>query len=152
MWKHSWKIVRSPFACRVVFQSMWKSPNHCWNFMESGSETTCLFTRLEESSLVPAGFLTAQFLQKKICMKTCFDGRTKVKFLCIAAMKKNKSGDKPIFHLISFMILPLSFREALNRSTTLFPRSKQRLPKLRFLQKLGCQKPCWDQARLCLAW
>ena len=24
----------------------------------------CLFTRLEESSLVPAGFLTAQFLQK----------------------------------------------------------------------------------------
>ena len=25
---------------------------------------TCLFTRLEESSLVPAGFLTAQFLQK----------------------------------------------------------------------------------------
>ena len=25
---------------------------------------TCLFTRLEESSLVPAGFLTLQFLQK----------------------------------------------------------------------------------------
>ena len=25
---------------------------------------TCLFTRLEESILVPAGFLTAQFLQK----------------------------------------------------------------------------------------
>ena len=25
---------------------------------------TCLFTRLEESRLVPAGFLTAQFLQK----------------------------------------------------------------------------------------
>ena len=22
------------------------------------------------------------------------------------------------------------------------------LHKLRFLQKLGCQKPCWDQARL----
>ena len=26
---------------------------------------TCLFTRLDESSLVPPGFLTAQFLQKK---------------------------------------------------------------------------------------
>ena len=26
--------------------------------------------------------------------------------------------------------------------------SQQRLHKLRFLQKLGCQKPCWDQARL----
>ena len=26
--------------------------------------------------------------------------------------------------------------------------SQQRLHKLRFLQKLGCQKSCWDQARL----
>ena len=26
--------------------------------------------------------------------------------------------------------------------------SQQRLHKVRFLQKLGCQKPCWDQARL----
>ena len=26
--------------------------------------------------------------------------------------------------------------------------SKQRLQKLRFLQKLGCKKPCLDQARL----
>ena len=25
---------------------------------------------------------------------------------------------------------------------------KKRLHKLRFLQKLGCQTPCWDQARL----
>ena len=56
------------------------------------------------------------------------------------------------FPSFSFMILPLSFKEALNRSTTQFPQSKQRLPKLRFLLKLGCQKPCWDQARLCLAW
>jgi hypothetical protein len=29
-----------------------------------GLASTCLFTRLEESSLVPAVFLTAQFLQK----------------------------------------------------------------------------------------
>ena len=36
---HSWKIVRSPFACMVVLQSMWKGPNPCWNFMESGSES-----------------------------------------------------------------------------------------------------------------
>ena len=26
--------------------------------------------------------------------------------------------------------------------------SQQRLLKLRFLQKLGCQNPCWDLARL----
>ena len=37
--KHSWKIVRSPFSCMVVLQSMWKGHNHCWNFMESGSES-----------------------------------------------------------------------------------------------------------------
>ena len=28
IFKHSWKIVRRPFACKVVFQSMWKGPNH----------------------------------------------------------------------------------------------------------------------------
>ena len=26
--------------------------------------------------------------------------------------------------------------------------AQQKVPKLRFLQKLACQKPCWDQARL----
>ena len=68
-----------------------------------------------------------------------------MKFPCIAAIEKErKNGNKSIFHPFSCMILPLSFREALNRSTTQFTQSKQRLPKLRFLQKLGCQKPCWD--------
>ena len=37
--QHSWKIIRNAFACMVVLQSMWKGPNHCWNFMESGSES-----------------------------------------------------------------------------------------------------------------
>ena len=37
--KHSWKIVRSPFACMVVLQFMLKGPNHCWNSMDSGSES-----------------------------------------------------------------------------------------------------------------
>ena len=32
--------------------------------VEAAVEATCLFTRLEESSLVPAGLLTAQCLQK----------------------------------------------------------------------------------------
>ena len=26
-------------TCMVVLQSMWKGPNHCWNFMKSGSES-----------------------------------------------------------------------------------------------------------------
>ena len=37
---------------------------------------------------------------------------------------------------------------ALQRNTTSVLPLQQRLHKLRFLQKMGCQKPCWDQARL----
>ena len=29
--------VRNPFACIVVHHFLWKGPNHCWNFMDSGS-------------------------------------------------------------------------------------------------------------------
>ena len=38
--------------------------------------------------------------------------------------------------------------EAMKRNSILVLPSKQRLHKLCFLQKLGCQKPCWDQTRL----
>ena len=92
------------------------------------------------------------FCRKHILWSLCFDWRTTVKCLCIASMEKRKRGDKSIFHPFSYLMLPLSSRKAVNRSTTRFPQSKQRLHKLRFLQKLDCQKPCWDQARLCLAW
>ena len=40
------------------------------------------------------------------------------------------------------------FLHAMQRNSTLFLPSQQRLHKLGFLQKLGCQKPFWDQARL----
>ena len=58
----------------------------------SGYNTTCLFTGLEEYSLVPAGFLTAQFMpQKKHSFRSlCFDGRTKMEFLFIASMEQKK--------------------------------------------------------------
>ena len=36
---YSQKIVRNPFACMVVLQSTRKGSNHCWNFMQSGSES-----------------------------------------------------------------------------------------------------------------
>ena len=38
--------------------------------------------------------------------------------------------------------------QAMQRNPTLVLPSEQRLHKLQFLQELGCQKPCWDQARL----
>ena len=38
--------------------------------------------------------------------------------------------------------------QAMQRSTTPIFLPQQRLHKSTVLQKLGCQKPCWDQARL----
>ena len=63
-------------------------------------------------------------------------------------MEKRKSGDKSILHPISVLTLPLSSKNAMQKSTTQFPPLIQRLHKLEVLQKLSCQKPYWDQARL----
>ena len=37
--QHDWKVLRNPFTCMDVLRSMWKGPNHCKIFMESGSES-----------------------------------------------------------------------------------------------------------------
>ena len=129
--------------------------NHVWfSLTMSVGVLLNLFIYQARESLAwsQQGFWQPTFCRKRNLWSLCFDGRSKVKFLCIASMAKKKHGEEFIFHPSSFLILPLSFWEALNRSTTQFSQSKQRLPKLRFLQKLGCQKPCLDQARLCLAW
>ena len=42
----------------------------------------------------------------------------------------------------------LSFRQAMRKMNGLLPTAQHRLHKLWFLQKLSCQKPCWDQDRL----
>ena len=62
------------------------------------------------------------------------------------SIKKLKGRKMDLSSLFLFSI------EAMERNFTLDFPSKQRLHKLRFLQKVGCQKPCWDQARLSLAW
>ena len=38
--------------------------------------------------------------------------------------------------------------QGMQRNPTLVLPSQQMFHKLGFVQKLGCQKPCWDQARL----
>ena len=41
----------------VVLQSMWKGPNHCWNFMESGSESaTYSYTLSQIRSFIPTSY------------------------------------------------------------------------------------------------
>ena len=50
-----------------MYRCLWVNISRCLcvnMYRCSGVRSTCLFTRLEESSLVRAGFLTAQFLQK----------------------------------------------------------------------------------------
>ena len=72
---YSWKIVRNPFACMVVFQSMWKGPNHCWNFMESGSESATYpasvnYVFLVNGQIVNLVTETSQFNVQKIVFGT----------------------------------------------------------------------------------
>ena len=82
---------------------------------------TSLFTRLEELSLAPAGFLTAQssFCRKPRLWSFGIDERTKMKFIFISSMEKKKREDKSIHHPIH-PILPFSSRQAGKRSTTQF--------------------------------
>ena len=47
------------------------------------------------------------------------------------------------FSLLFFFVM-----QAMQRNPTLVLPSKLKLHKLHFLQKLSCQKPCWDQATL----
>ena len=56
---------------------------------------------------------------------------------CVEMLGRIKNG-----HVSTFTLLPASNAE----NPTVY--SQQRIQKLRFMRKLGCQKPCWDQARL----
>ena len=133
--------------CENIFTAPPRSHGCRWCF-----QSTCLFTRLDRVYPGPSRVSDSPVSAENIIYEDfVLMGELRWSFSALLQWRK-KSGKKSIFHPFSFVILPLSFREALNRSTTQFPQSKQRLPKLRFLQKLGCQKPCWDQARLCLAW
>ena len=72
-----------------------------------------------------------------------------MEFLFTASIEKKKSEDMSICHPSSFAILQLSSRKAVKEALGNFLQKKQRLHILLFfLQKLGSQKPCWDQARL----
>ena len=70
-------------------------------------------------------------------------------FLFFAStIEKKKIEDKSISHSSNIPILPLSSRNAVKSCANKLPPPKQRLHKLRFLQKVGSQKLFWDQARL----
>ena len=59
-------------------------------------------------------------------------------------VEERKSGD-----LSNLYHSKLPSKKAMKQITMLFPQSKQSPYKSQFLQELSCQKPYWDQARLC---
>ena len=101
-----------------------------------------------EFSLDPVGFLIAQFLQRLWLLKPLF-WRWEIGW-CFSSLISGwkdmcrepwKDEERRCFH---FTLSPASNVE---KPHLILP-SQQRLHKLRFLQKPGCQKFCWDQARL----
>ena len=98
------------------------------------------------------GFWQPSVCRKRNLWSLCFYWGNWVVLLFTAfleereSIKKLKGWKKDLSPLFLFAI------EAMQRNFILVLPSKQRLHKLRFLRKTGCQKPCWDQARLSLAW
>ena len=64
------------------------TPTEFWN------GATCLYTRLESLAWSQQGFWQPSFCRKCNYWSLCYDGRSKVGFLCIAFIEKGKSGDK----------------------------------------------------------
>ena len=62
---------------------------------------------------------------------------------CVEKLRRMKNGI-----VSTFSFSPCKQCRAMQRNSTLVLQSYKRLHKLCFLQKQGCQKPCWDQARL----
>ena len=64
-----------------------------------------------------------------------------MKFHCIVAMEKKKSGDEFIFHTFGFMILPRSFREALNRTLPNSPNQNKGFLNYVFCRNWAVRNP-----------
>ena len=106
------------------------------------------FYQARESSLVPVGFLTSQCLQKLWFSQPLLWWGNRVMLLCIAFLEERESFEK-LGRMTDGLSPTLFFSiQAIQRNPALVPSSQQMLHTLRFLQKLGCQKPCWDLARL----
>ena len=108
---------------------------------------TCV-TRLESlASLVPAGFLTAWFLQKQYIYKA-FVMMGDLGWSVYAFLREGKRKCSQV-NPSDRLLYPFHFLQAaMQRSPTLVSPSQQRLLKSQFLRKRRCQKPCWDQPRL----
>ena len=98
------------------------------------------------------GFWQPSFCRKLNLGSLCFDWGNRVLLLINASLKERASTMKlKGWKMDSFLVFFFSIL-AMKIKFSLVLLLKQSLHKLSFLQKLGCQKPCWDQARLCLAW
>ena len=98
------------------------------------------------------GFWQPSFCKKHDLWSLCFNWGNWVVLLFTAYLEERGSIKKLKRWNMDWSPLFLFSIEAMQRNSTLVLPSNQRFHKLRFLQKLSFQKPCWDQARLYLAW
>ena len=101
-----------------------------------------------ESSLVPRGFFDSSVSAESVIYEAFFYWVYRVVLLFVHFLEERKYVEKlgrmKNGYVSTFLCLHANNAE---KPHLLLP-SQQRLYKLCFLQKLGCQKPCWDQARL----
>ena len=119
------------------------------SFFNGKMSATCFITSLEpnESSLVPAGFLTSFYCRKlNLWSLCCFFVENWLGPLFTAFLEERESIEKLNgWQMNLFSLFFFSIKVMKTISISVLPL-KQRLHKLCFLQKPGCQKPCWDQA------
>ena len=97
--------------------------------------TNLLIYQAKESSLVPAGFLTAQFLQKNLFYEAFLVmGPLRWYFSTLIAWRAGKVETSLFYIMLSLSTHSLCFKKSIKRSPTLFPQLKQMLHKTQFLQ------------------
>ena len=109
--------------------------------------TICLFTRLESLAWFQQGFWHPSLYRKCKLWSLCCDGWNRGGLLFIAFLEERECVEK-IVRMKDGLVSTFFSMKVLKSNSTSVHLSQQRLQKWCFLQKLGIQKPCLDQARL----
>ena len=117
-----------------------------------GPSNLFIYQARESLAWSQQGFWQPSFCRKRDLWNLCFDWGNWVVLHFTAYLEERGSIKK--LKGWNMDLSPLFFFLHWGNAEKLHPSSpiKKRLQKSRFLQKLSCQKPCWDQARLYLAW
>ena len=136
-----------PVSCQSRALSTTSSWASCFSYT-ADQASTGLFTRLE--SLAGPSMVSDSPVSAEIAIYEAFVvmGETRWGSSALLARRKGTIEIIPSSSLQAFLHIPFLPRKAMKITATLFPQSQQRLNKSQFVQKLSCQKPYRDQARL----